>query len=111
LPVIDGWAAVFLQLLLNGMKRDSIILKPERRDLMLPKERSETGQSDIFRSRLDQIIDLTHPLAKLARIIDWGYLETAFGEVYADVPGRPPVPSENPFYGVFREYRRYQRSF
>ena len=60
---------------------------------MLPKERSETGQNDIFRSRLDQIIDLIHPLAKLARIIDWGYLETAFGEVYADVPGRPPLPT------------------
>jgi len=60
---------------------------------MLPKDRDETGQHDIFRSRLDQIIDLTHPLAKLARIIDWGFLETAFGEVYADVPGRPPLPT------------------
>src|SRR5882757_5838292 len=60
---------------------------------MLPKERGETGQGDIFRSRLDQIIDLTHPLAKLARTIDWGFLETSFGAVYADVPGRPPLPT------------------
>lgn len=60
---------------------------------MLPKERAETGQNDIFRSRLDQIIDLAHPLAKLARIIDWGFLETQFGAVYADVPGRPPLPT------------------
>jgi IS5 family transposase len=60
---------------------------------MLPKDRAETGQHDIFRSRLDQIIDLTHPLAKLARIVDWEFLQTAFGEVYADVPGRPPLPT------------------
>lgn len=60
---------------------------------MLPKERVDSGQSDIFRARLDQIIDLTHPLAKLARLLDWGFLETAFGAVYADVPGRPPLPT------------------
>jgi len=28
---------------------------------MKPKERRETGQRDMFRSRLDQIIDLRHP--------------------------------------------------
>ncbi len=60
---------------------------------MLPKERVESGQNDIFRSRLDQIIDLGHPLAKLARLIDWGFLETQFGAAYADVPGRPPLPT------------------
>jgi len=31
-----------------------------------PKERRETGQRDMFRSRLDQIIDLGYPLVKLA---------------------------------------------
>ena len=60
---------------------------------MLPKERDETGQGDIFRSRLDQIIDLTHPLAKLARTIDWTFLETTFGAAYADGAGRPPLPT------------------
>ena len=60
---------------------------------MLPKERLESGQSDMYRSRLDQIIDLGHPLAKLARLIDWTFLEQAFGAVYADVPGRPPLPT------------------
>lgn len=60
---------------------------------MLPNERVESGQSDIFRSRLDQIIDLGHPLAKLARLIDWQFLEREFGAVYADVPGRPPLPT------------------
>ena len=37
---------------------------------MRPRERRETGKQDLFRSRLDQIIDLNHALAKLARTID-----------------------------------------
>jgi IS5 family transposase len=60
---------------------------------MRPKERRDGGQKDLFRARLDQIVDMSHPLAKLARTIDWGFLETSFGTVYADVPGRPPLPT------------------
>jgi IS5 family transposase len=30
---------------------------------MRPKERRETGQSDLFRARLDQIVALDHPLS------------------------------------------------
>ena len=37
---------------------------------MQPKERRETGEQDLFRSRLDQIIDLQHALVRLARAID-----------------------------------------
>ena len=33
---------------------------------MRPKERRDSGQNDLFRARLDQIVDLDHPLAKLA---------------------------------------------
>jgi hypothetical protein len=36
----------------------------------------------VFRSRLDQIIDLDHALAKLARAIDWRFLEEKFGAVW-----------------------------
>jgi transposase, IS5 family len=59
--------------------------------LMRPKERRETGQSDLFRARLDQIVDREHALARLARAIDWGFLEERFGAVYTDDPGRPPL--------------------
>lgn len=38
---------------------------------MRPRERRESGQTDLFRARLDQIIDMKHALVKLARIIDW----------------------------------------
>ena len=60
---------------------------------MLPRERRDSGQSDFFKARLDQIADMNHPLAKLARQVDWGFLAGRFGEVYADVPGRPPLPT------------------
>ena len=58
---------------------------------MLPREPRDGGETDLFRSRLDQIVDLKHPLAKLARRIDWSFLEKTFGAAYADVPGRPPL--------------------
>ncbi len=60
---------------------------------MKPRERRETDEQDLFRSRLDQIIDMNHALAKLARAIDWGFLEERFGAVYEDGPGRPPLPT------------------
>jgi IS5 family transposase len=60
---------------------------------MRPKERRETGQTDLFRARLDQIVDLHHPLVKLSGAIDWTFLEMHFGVVYDDDPGRPPLPT------------------
>jgi IS5 family transposase len=61
--------------------------------LMRPKERRDSGQSDLLRSRLDAIIDLDHALVKLARTIDWPFLAQRFGAVYEDKPGRPPLPT------------------
>lgn len=60
---------------------------------MRPKERRDSGQSDLFKARLDQIVDLAHPLAKLSRSIDWRFLEDRFGAAYTDVPGHPPLPT------------------
>src|SRR5258708_30434406 len=60
---------------------------------MRQKERRETGQTDLLRSRLDAIIDTGHALVKLARLIDWPFLEERFGAVYEDKPGRPPLPT------------------
>jgi transposase, IS5 family len=60
---------------------------------MRPRERSETGEQDLFRSRLDQIIDMKHALVRLGRTVNWGFLEERFGEVYSDDPGRPPLPT------------------
>jgi transposase, IS5 family len=60
---------------------------------MRPKERRDSGQTDLLRSRLDAIIDMEHPLVKLSRTIDWSVLEQRFGAVYEDKPGRPPLPT------------------
>jgi hypothetical protein len=41
---------------------------------MRPRELEDSGQTDLFRARLDQIIDLKHPLVKLAQVVDWQFL-------------------------------------
>jgi hypothetical protein len=51
---------------------------------MKPRERRETGQSDLFKARLDQIIDMHHPRVRLAQEIDWRFFEQGFGAVYSD---------------------------
>ncbi len=60
---------------------------------MRPKEPRDSGQHDLLRARLDQIIDTGHALAKLARTIDWDFLSERLGTVYTDLPGRPPLPT------------------
>ena len=50
---------------------------------MRPRERIQTGEQDLFRSRLDQIIDMKHPLVALGCTVDWSFLEERFGEVRA----------------------------
>src|SRR4030088_3711692 len=60
---------------------------------MRPRERREPGEQDLFLSRLDQIIDMKHPLVTLGRTVDWRFLEERFGEVYTDSPGQPPLPT------------------
>jgi len=60
---------------------------------MRPRERRESGEQDLFRSRLDQIIDTERALVKLARTIDWRFLEERLDEVYTDDSGQPPLPT------------------
>jgi len=59
--------------------------------MMKPREPIKTGQKDMFRSRLDQIIDLGHEKVVLADRIDWRFLSETFGEAYTDRPGHPPL--------------------
>ncbi len=50
-------------------------------------------QVELFRPALEQIIDLTHPLVRLAAEIDWTFVERRFGAGYRTGPGQPPVPT------------------
>jgi transposase, IS5 family len=103
-----------------------------------PGERRDSGQNDLFRAQLDQIIDIDHPLAKLDRAIDWRFLEERFGAVYSNKAGHPPLPTrlmaglsllkhmhnlsdedlcarwlENPYYQLFcgEEFFRHKLTF
>jgi transposase, IS5 family len=59
---------------------------------MRPREQSR-GQEDLFRSRLDQIINMKHALVRLGGQIDWRLIGDKLGEVYTDDPGQPPLPT------------------
>jgi transposase, IS5 family len=60
---------------------------------MKPRATVESGEQDLFRSRLDQIIDMQHQLVKLAAAINWAHLEKVCGQAYRDGPGMPPLPT------------------
>jgi len=59
---------------------------------MKPREPEKSGVEDLFRERLENLIDLGHALVKLAETIDWGVFEEAFGPLYDAEQGRPGVP-------------------
>ena len=45
---------------------------------MKPSKQSSGGK-DLFRERLDAIIDLKHPLVRLAGLVPWSDFDEAFG--------------------------------
>jgi IS5 family transposase len=47
----------------------------------------------MFQARLDQILNLDHELVRLARLIDWHFIEERCGAAYSDAPGHPPLPT------------------
>lgn len=49
-------------------------------------------QRELFRPALEQIIDMGHPLVRLADKIDWGFIDRRLGEVYKRGDGHPPLP-------------------
>ena len=57
---------------------------------MRPKKNMPTNAVDLFRSRLDQIINLKHELAQLAGKIDWNWLDEQIAPLYSET-GRPAV--------------------
>lgn len=60
---------------------------------MKPCEWRETGETDVFRSRLNQITSTDHGLVGMEKTVSWVVIETRCGEVYSGGPGMPPLPS------------------
>lgn len=59
---------------------------------MRPKPSDPIEQPELFRARLDNMVDLRHPLVRLSGLIDWQRFEDAFGPLYTDGVGRPGLP-------------------
>ncbi len=52
------------------------------------KPSSEDPQGHLYRIELSQLIDLEHPLAKLAAVVDWSRFDEAFAPLYDPGQGR-----------------------
>ncbi|MBM3601584.1 MAG: IS5 family transposase [Alphaproteobacteria bacterium] len=50
-------------------------------------------QKDLLRPSLDQVIDMRHPLVRLAQQIDWSFLDKRFSSVCRAGSGQPPLPT------------------
>jgi IS5 family transposase len=57
---------------------------------MRPKQTTTTRSGDLFRARLEQIINMKHELVQVAGKIDWAWLDGEIAPLYSD-QGRPGV--------------------
>jgi IS5 family transposase len=55
---------------------------------MRPRKTETNGSGDLFRARLDQIIDMRHELVRLAGEIDWAWIDAELAGLFSD-DGRP----------------------
>jgi IS5 family transposase len=103
---------------------------------MRPREMKRSPIDDMFRKRLDNIIDMRHELVKLSEIIDWSCLSEEFGSLYSGTTGRVGKPirlmagilllqhtyklsddevvkrwSENPYWQYFCGFEYFQHDF
>jgi IS5 family transposase len=58
---------------------------------MRPKQQRHSRHGDLFRARLDQIINMKHELVVLADKIDWAWLDEQLADCFSD-KGRPAEP-------------------
>ena len=101
---------------------------------MRPKK--ENNPLELFQSRLDQILNMEHPLIALAVQINWQEFEDKFGAYYSETHGRRGIPVrlmvglhylkhafdlsdesvvlgfiENPYWQYFCGYEYFQHNF
>ena len=57
---------------------------------MRPRKQETTGSGDLFRARLDQIINLKHELVQLAGKLDWAWIDKEIAPLYSE-KGRPGI--------------------
>jgi IS5 family transposase len=59
---------------------------------MRPGQQEWTGEQDLFRARLDQIINMKHELVRLAQTIDWAWIDNELAGCFSE-EGRPGLPT------------------
>jgi IS5 family transposase len=64
---------------------------------MRPKKHETSGSGDLFRARLDQIINMRHELVQLAGKIDWELIDGEIAPLYSD-SGRPGIATRIGFF-------------
>jgi hypothetical protein len=60
---------------------------------MRPKKPQTTGEGDLFRARIDQIINMKHELVQLAGALDWEWLDAEIAPLLS-AKGRPRQPHQ-----------------
>jgi len=60
---------------------------------MKPKQIIDDGSHELFRSRLDNIINPRHELVLLAKVIDWDRFDEKFGAMFDQKKGRQALPT------------------
>jgi IS5 family transposase len=58
----------------------------------MPPKKPAPHSAELFRNQLDNMIDMDHPLVKLAGLIDWSRFDDAYGRFYHQ-KGRPGLPT------------------
>jgi IS5 family transposase len=59
---------------------------------MLKENPKISGQEDLYRARLESLIDLTHELVKMMRLVEWSGLDRDLRPYYCADNGRPGEP-------------------
>jgi transposase, IS5 family len=59
---------------------------------MRPKKPQTKSEGDLFRAKLEQIINMRNELVQLASRIDWDWIDREIAPLYSD-KGRPGIAS------------------
>src|SRR5882762_5311836 len=73
--------------------------------MMQPKPEPEQPQRELFQIDLEQLIDMSHSLVRLAHFIDWHSFEQTLGSTYHPRHGAPGISTR---LMVALHYLKYQ---
>lgn len=58
---------------------------------MKPKSKKTEPQDDLFRMRLENMLDMKHELVRLSKQIDWDSLDQEWGQLFLSNRGAPAL--------------------